>query len=53
MGLPEHVVLDEEGISRGLEDKVLHKGLRGIIISLKKKYDECDIHNCGIDQRPS
>ena len=32
---PEHVVLDEEGISRWLEDKVLHEGLRGVIISLK------------------
>lgn len=31
----EHVVLDEEGISRGLEDKVLHEGLRGVIISLE------------------
>jgi len=29
----EHVVLDEEGITRGLEDKVLHKGLRRVIIS--------------------
>ena len=34
MGLPEDIVLDEEGISRGFEDKVLHKRLRRVVISL-------------------
>ncbi len=33
---PEDVVLDEEGIGVGLEDEVLHEGLRYIVISLNR-----------------
>jgi len=32
---PEHVVLDEEGVTHGLQDKILHEGLGLIIISLE------------------
>ena len=35
---PEHVMLDEEGISPRLEDKVLHKGLRRVVISLNREW---------------
>jgi hypothetical protein len=31
---PEDVVLNEEGVAAGLEYKVLHEGLRDVVISL-------------------
>jgi len=31
---PEHVVLDEEGVSARLQDKVLHERLRRVVVSL-------------------
>eukprot|EP00091_Calanus_sinicus_P013518 TRINITY_DN29_c0_g2_i14.p1 TRINITY_DN29_c0_g2~~TRINITY_DN29_c0_g2_i14.p1 ORF type:complete len:122 (+),score=10.43 TRINITY_DN29_c0_g2_i14:130-495(+) len=31
----EHIVLDEEGVAHGLEDKVLHEGLGRVIVSLQ------------------
>ena len=33
--IPEDIVLDEEGVTAGFEDKVLHERLWGIIISLE------------------
>ena len=35
ISLPEHVVLDEEGVSGWLEYKVLHEGLGRIVVSLE------------------
>jgi len=29
---PEHVMLDEEGVVGGLEDEVLHEGLRDVLV---------------------
>ena len=34
--LPEHVMLDEEGVVGGLEDEVLHEGLRDVLVRLLK-----------------
>ena len=34
LDIPEDVMLDEERVTRRFEDKVLHKGLGNIIISL-------------------
>jgi hypothetical protein len=44
---PEDVVLDEERIGAGLEDKVLHEGLRDVVISLNNENFSSQVRKVG------